>query len=154
MVAGRSFLWLHFMLLIITIAYLYRRSKHTVVAYRDAIYVFGGDNGYVVSNYDCHVVFILISPLQRMSFYPPIGRICWMTYSALTWRTAHGAGKQCNINEKNLKFRSLFNHLCLIFTTEPSPLEPHLPQDITIRLSSMEAACLFLVTFLGLGSTW
>lgn len=22
-----------------------RRSKHTVVAYRDAIYVFGGDNG-------------------------------------------------------------------------------------------------------------
>lgn len=24
-----------------------RRSKHTVVAYRDAIYVFGGDNGCV-----------------------------------------------------------------------------------------------------------
>lgn len=24
---------------------LFRRSKHTVVAYRDAIYVFGGDNG-------------------------------------------------------------------------------------------------------------
>ncbi|CAJ0915860.1 unnamed protein product [Ranitomeya imitator] len=23
----------------------YRRSKHTVVAYKDAIYVFGGDNG-------------------------------------------------------------------------------------------------------------
>ena len=24
----------------------YRRSKHTVVAYKEAIYVFGGDNGY------------------------------------------------------------------------------------------------------------
>lgn len=26
----------------------HRRSKHTVVAYRDAIYVFGGDNGWVL----------------------------------------------------------------------------------------------------------
>lgn len=25
--------------------FLSRRSKHTVVAYKDAIYVFGGDNG-------------------------------------------------------------------------------------------------------------
>lgn len=33
----------------------------------------------------------------------------------------------------------------LISTTEPSPLEPHLPQDITTQLSFMEAACLFLV---------
>lgn len=36
-------------------------------------------------------------------------------------------------------------NLCLIFATEPSPLEPHLPQDITILLLFMEAACLFLV---------
>lgn len=26
-------------------SFLSRRSKHTVVAYKDAIYVFGGDNG-------------------------------------------------------------------------------------------------------------
>ena len=34
-----------------------RRSKHTVVAYKDAIYVFGGDNGKSMLNdllrFDC-----------------------------------------------------------------------------------------------------
>ena len=28
----------------------YRRSKHTVVAYKDGIYVFGGDNGRTMLN--------------------------------------------------------------------------------------------------------
>lgn len=28
----------------------FRRSKHTVVAYKDAIYVFGGDNGISMLN--------------------------------------------------------------------------------------------------------
>ena len=26
---------------------MYRRSKHTMVAYNNALYVFGGDDGYV-----------------------------------------------------------------------------------------------------------
>lgn len=39
--------WLLHVIVIIIIMILFssRRSKHTVVAYRDAIYVFGGDNG-------------------------------------------------------------------------------------------------------------
>jgi hypothetical protein len=32
------------------IVVLLRRSKHTVVAYKDAIYVFGGDNGKTMLN--------------------------------------------------------------------------------------------------------
>lgn len=31
-------------------SYIYRRSKHTTVAYKDAIYVFGGDNGKSMLN--------------------------------------------------------------------------------------------------------
>lgn len=30
--------------------FIFRRSKHTVVAYKDAIYVFGGDNGKSMLN--------------------------------------------------------------------------------------------------------
>lgn len=30
--------------------FIYRRSKHTVVAYKEAIYVFGGDNGKTMLN--------------------------------------------------------------------------------------------------------
>lgn len=57
--------------------------------------------------------------------------------------------QQYTINEINedcaIKFTP--HLLYLIFTAELSPLEPHLPPDITIQLLSMEAACLFLVDF-------
>ena len=38
----------------------HRRSKHTVVAYRDAIYVFGGDNGWVSLERDEHICLFLV----------------------------------------------------------------------------------------------
>lgn len=35
---------------LISIHHIYRRSKHTAVAYKNAIYVFGGDNGKSMLN--------------------------------------------------------------------------------------------------------
>lgn len=41
-----------------------RRSKHTLVAWNDALYVFGGDNGYVLWFVLQKVIFIRLSALS------------------------------------------------------------------------------------------
>lgn len=139
-------------LLTIVCTFVCRRSKHTVVAYRDAIYVFGGDNGYVACNWDCHTWFIVEFELTWVcNKRPSTERICWMTCSALMWRTAHGAGEQCTLRDLFWWCKNIHD-LCLVSLTERSPLEPRLPRDITIRLSFMEAACLFLVIFFFFGN--
>ena len=46
--------------------FIYRRSKHTAVAYKDAIYVFGGDNGWVCSK---QVDNSLVPTLHSISYF-------------------------------------------------------------------------------------
>lgn len=41
-----------------------RRSKHTLVAWNDALYVFGGDNGYVLWFVLQKVIFIRLSAVS------------------------------------------------------------------------------------------
>jgi len=55
----------------------YRRSKHTVVAYKEAIYVFGGDNGY--DTIMKKELLLCVQQLRVACF------ICLLLYSKLWW---------------------------------------------------------------------
>ena len=56
-----------------------RRSKHTLVAWNDALYVFGGDNGYVLWFVLQKVMFIsaLSTELTNHTFLTLQLQDCW-----------------------------------------------------------------------------
>lgn len=130
-----------------------RRSKHTVVAYRDAIYVFGGDNGWVALAQRAAFILAVHHVTMRSRFLSSgrknmLNDLLRFDVKDCSW---------CRYVRVHALFRFKWNELQSlksdllpvrgIFTAGPSPLELHLLPGIIIRLWSMAAACLFLVTF-------